>query len=104
MLRIITQNVNSIRNKIDHLCSWLTNYNINIALLQECTTNDQLELTNKDIITRPFNLILIQYKPNISLTRQKKLLYVKKYTYSKVTYTTLHNNIANTPYIVLLYY
>ncbi|QLK50459.1 exodeoxyribonuclease III [Ehrlichia ruminantium] len=42
MLRIATWNVNSIRKRIDHLCTWLTDYNIDIALLQEIKcTNDQ---------------------------------------------------------------
>ncbi|ABD44757.1 exodeoxyribonuclease III [Ehrlichia chaffeensis str. Liberty] len=40
-LKIATWNVNSIRKRLDHLCNWLINSAIDIALLQEIKCTDE---------------------------------------------------------------
>ena len=46
-LKVATWNVNSIRKRLDHLCSWLVEYDIDIALLQEIKcTNEQFPFFN----------------------------------------------------------
>ncbi|KJV65989.1 MULTISPECIES: exodeoxyribonuclease III [Ehrlichia] len=41
-LKIATWNVNSVRKRLDHLCSWLVEYDIDIALLQEIKCTNEL--------------------------------------------------------------
>ena len=45
MIRVITWNVNSIRKRIEQLCGLLSEYNVDVALLQEIKcTNDQFPM------------------------------------------------------------
>ncbi len=45
MIRILTWNVNSVRKRVAHLCSVLTEHHVDIALLQETKcTDDQFPL------------------------------------------------------------
>ncbi|AHC39173.1 exodeoxyribonuclease III [Ehrlichia muris] len=41
-LKIATWNVNSVRKRLDHLCNWLIEYDIDIALLQEIKCTNEL--------------------------------------------------------------
>ncbi|MCU7611660.1 exodeoxyribonuclease III [Anaplasma capra] len=45
MIKVLTWNVNSIRKRVTHLCSVLSDYNVDVALLQETKcTNDQFPI------------------------------------------------------------